>query len=244
MSDYEISSTNLIDLSGIQYKPKKNLINNKKVSEKQPVSKVYNPEIEKEYIQKIAQKKMTVSKPIVKKNTVKKDVADTVEEEKNRIRLKLNVEMYLNEFPEKLNTFKAIKLEKQSVGELSDILKQINFTLANKSVVKGGVQLITGGIQAYEFFLVNFTPINATGITKMCCSDPDVLDDIKHITLKHCNLTSTEPEQRLLFKLLTTTWALHNLNGPFQGESSDSIQANTIKNDESIKKINEEYTDI
>ena len=100
--------------------------------------------------------------------------------------------------------------------------------------MKTGVQLISTGIETLEFFLVNFSPINCTGLSRIC-KDPEVIDDMKHITLKHCQLISTEPEARLLYKILQTSLMLHNING--------SIEP-TKNNLEVIENINKEYLEI
>ena len=98
-----------------------------------------------------------------------------------------------------------------------------------------GVHAMCSTIQAMEMIMLNFTPINCQGLSRIC-DDQDTIDIMKEITLKHCNLIDVEPEQRLLYKIVMTTLQLHTINS--------SIGSNKINNEEVIKNLNSQYTDI
>lgn len=179
-----------------------------------------------------------VIKPLPKEKALKIQKPSRTKPEKlideeiiNKRRQILMIQFYVNEFPDKLQQFKKMKLEKKSIDELNDLKKEIDFIISNKSNVRAGVQLITTGIQTLEFFMLNFTPINAKGLSNIC-NDKETMDDIKHLALKHCQLISSEPESRLMYKILTTTLLLHNIN------------TNIDINNPNIDKINQEFVDI
>ncbi len=133
--------------------------------------------------------------------------------------------------------FKKINLEKKSNDELIDIKKELDFTVGQGSNIASGVQMISASIKTLEYMMVEFSPINATGLSRIC-DDPETIDTMKHICLKHSHLISSEPEARLMYKILMTTMMLHNVNG------SIATSQEQLKTNESIIIINKEYIDI
>ncbi len=212
----DLLSDDEIDLSDIEYKPKKQTKKEKKVKPIDKPDKTMNKNLEKQIIKK-PKKELPTDEEII-----------------NKRRLILMIEFYKNEFGDKLKSFKKINLEKKTHDELVDIRKEIDFTISQSSSVKAGVQLISTGIQTLEFFMTNFTPINAQGLSNIC-NDPETIDTMKHITLKHSHMVSVEPEARLLYKVLTTSMMLHNIN---------SAPINELKNNDIIKEINDDFVDI
>ena len=85
-------------------------------------------------------------------------------------------------------------------------------------------------VQAYEFLMCEFVGVNCRGISNIC-NDPDTIEDMKLLTLKHCTLVKTEPEQRLLYKLLTTTMTLHGMNSIVAEKNDDVIIINSSYQD-------------
>lgn len=156
------------------------------------------------------------------------------DELKKRRHLILVLQMYVNEFP-KLKKYKNTNFEKKTIDELMELRKEFDATLSCRSTVNAGVQMAVSVIQTMEYVLCNFTPIQASGLSNIV-NDPDVVEDIKILVLKHMPLISSEPEQRLLFKLITTTMQLHTIN-------SYSQQIQTV-NSEKVVEINKEYHDI
>ncbi len=226
MSDFDSFSEEEIDLKQIQYKPKK--------KEPKQVKKPVKKDVEK--VDKVKDKVMD---KVLEKQLDKrcKKPMPTEEELIEKRRMILLIQFYLIEFPVKLKTFKKINLEKKSYDELVDIKKELDFTVGQGSNVAAGVQMLSGSIQALEIILVNFTPINATNLSRIC-DDQETIDTMKHIILKHSTLINSEPEMRLLYKIVMTTLMLHNMNG------SISTSQEQLKSNESIIIINKDYVDI
>lgn len=215
-----------IDLTCIQYNPSKNL-SKKDVKEKENQEKIqakYDAQLNKQ-----------LKKKPRKANATKQEL--TEEETTDRRKMITMLTMYLLEFPEKLKVYKKINLEKKNVEELKNLYREMNITLSNKSNTKMGINVVCGGLQAFEFVAVNFTPLNCHGLTSAVCSDPETLDLIKQISLKHCGIFDVEPEQRLLGNILLTSARLHMIN------SSQITQPVKI-NDEVLKDINKQYNDL
>jgi hypothetical protein len=97
---------------------------------------------------------------------------------------------------------------------------------------------VLSGIQALEYVSVNFTPLQCNGLAEAIKNDPESIDTIKHICLKHMasSMFNTEPEHRLLYKVMTTALSLHTVN-------SFTTQM-TNHNDDIINKVNSEYSDL
>ncbi len=153
-------------------------------------------------------------------------------------RLILLLQFYLLEFPDKLKTFKKINLEKKDLAELKDLQKEMDFCISNQSNVKQGSEMILSGIQGLEYICVNFTPLQCSGLSENIKNDAETIDTIKHLCLKHmgASMMNTEPEHRLMYKILTTALSLHTIN---------SFSANMVQhNDDIIQKVNDQFTDI
>lgn len=208
-----------IDLSSIKYKEPETKKEKTKTDER------VAPDL------KEIEKKMKKVKPIKEK--------PTDDDIKKRRSLILLMQMYINEFP-KLKKYKNTNFEKKTLDELLDLRKEFDATLSCRSTVKAGVNIAITVIQTLEYVLCNFTPIQAQGLSNVI-NDPDVIEDIKILVLKHMPLISSEPEQRILFKLITTTMQLHAINTYNQ----EIIHVNNdSKKMENVEIINGEYNDI
>jgi hypothetical protein len=211
-----------IDFSNLMYKSDDNL-------------KKESPKIESPKIDKLEKLMNQTPKKEKKKDTPEKPSEEDII---NKRRLILLLNFYLLEFPEKLKTFKKINLEKKTLDELKDLQKEFDFCIGNQSNVKGGTALVLSGIQALEYVSVNYTPIQCNGLAQAISNDPESIDTIKHICLKHLgsSMLNTEPEHRLLYKLMTTALSLHTIN------SFSTTMA--THNDEIIEKVNIEFQDL
>lgn len=216
--DFIINEVKNVDLSALKYNPKTAIKIEAKTALKPEEKTALKPAIK--------EKVMKAVKPS-KSQPEKLSDEDII----NKRRQILMIQFYINEFPDKLQQFKKMKFEKKTIEELNDLKKEIDFIISNKSNVRSGIQIITTGIQTLEFILLNFTPVNAKGLSNIC-NDKETLDDIKHLALKHCHLISSEPESRLMYKIVTTTLLLHNIN------------SNIDINNPNIDKINIDFDDI
>lgn len=211
-----------IDFSNLMYKSDDNL-------------KKESPKIESPKIDKLEKLMIQTPKKEKKKDTPPKANEDDII---NKRRLILLLNFYLLEFPEKLKTFKKINLEKKTLDELKDLQKEFDFCIGNQSNVKGGTALVLSGIQALEYVSVNYTPLQCNGLAQAISNDPESIDTIKHICLKHLgsSMLNTEPEHRLVYKLLTTALSLHTINS--------FSQTMATHNDEIIEKVNIDFQDL
>ncbi len=161
MSDFDSFSEEDV-LSQIQYKPKK--------KERKPVKK----DVEKDKVKENTKDKVEdkfIEKFLVKQLEKKgKKPVLTEDELIEKRRMILLIQFYFIEFPVKLKTFKKINLKKKSYDELVSLKKELDFVVSNGSNTASGVQMLSCSIQTLEFMMINFTPINATGLSKHLCS--------------------------------------------------------------------------
>lgn len=220
MDNYENSlSDEEIDLSSLMCKPKDEKKDQKK-SNKLPDEKM-----DEKLKEKISKKSKT------KQKLSEEDII-------NKRRLILLIEFYLLEFGDKLKAFKKINVEKKTYEELEDIKKEMDFTLSNRSNIRQGTQLVVTSIQTLEFLCVNFTPIKCEGLSKIC-DDPETIEDIKHILLKRMHLIQSEPEHRLIYKVISNMLLLHNFNS-----YKEAINSNIKVNEGEVENINKKFEDL
>lgn len=211
-----------IDFSNLMYKSDDNL-------------KKESPKIESPKIDKLEKLMNQTPKKEKRKDTPPKPNEDDII---NKRRLILLLQYYLLTFPDKLKAFKKINLEKKEFDELKDLQKEMDFCIGNQSNVKGGTQMVLSGIQALEYLSVNYTPIQCQGLSQAISNDPETIDTIKHMCLKHMgsSMMNTEPEHRLMFKIMTTALSLHTINS--------FSQSMATHNDEIIEKVNIDFQDL
>lgn len=157
---------------------------------------------------------------------------------KKKRQLILHIQMYLNQFETELKQFKKINLEKKSIEELQDLLKEINVVMDSKSDLKGETQAILGMLQAYEYIMVQYAGVDCNGLTVALSQDPDTIKQIKLLILKHSPLITVEPEARLAVKILMATMQLHTIN------TYNKQLLQPTENNEKINTLNKEYNDI
>lgn len=208
-----------IDLSGIQYVPPKEQQPNEK---KQPVEVA---------VDKVVSKAKTMKKAMDKENE-KITEEDKEKEMMDKQRLVAILQLYVIEFKDKLSQFKKTRFDKMSLIQLQELRKQFDVIISSKGSLKQTQTMVLTGIQMLETIGTTFTPIKCQGLYSAISMDPDALDDIKHISLKHMSMVAVEPEYRLIHKLLGNILLLHNINS--------AGLASTDK----LATVNEKYKDL
>lgn len=137
----------------------------------------------------------------------------------DRKRLELLIQFHINEFPKKLATYKKTNVDDLTMKELKDMLDEMKYTLSAQTNTRMAVQAMTMGITMLEHTAVAFTPLKLKGLSSMC-ADPDVIDDMKAIALKHMNLANIEPEARLGMRILQQGLMLHNINSDLEKQAA------------------------
>lgn len=215
-----LDSEDEIDLKSLQYNPKKDA----KPVGKSVVKPVVKPVVEKQIVKKAKSKPM--------KEMLSED--DIIAKRK----IILLLQFYMIEFPVELKSFKKINMDKKNNDELLEIKREMDFTLGNNSGIKSALTIFRTMITTIEMLALNFTPLNCRGLSNIC-NDPDVIKDVKLIALKNSNLIQTEPEFRLIYKVVTSAIALHGLNPEIQYDVPNRAQT-----EDNIKNTNSEYINI
>lgn len=207
-----------IDLSAIQYVP--------------PDNNEAEPKEEKMDVDKMIQKAKKMKKAMAKEN----DKIEDKQKEKQTMdkqRLIAILQLYLIEFKERLAQFKKTNFQKMSLVELQDIRKQFDGIISSKSSMKQTQNMIMTGVRMLETTATMFTPIQCQGLSNAIQMDPDAIDDIKHISLKHMSLVAVEPEYRLAHKIIGNVMLLHNLNS-----------AGKLPSNDKLTEVNQKYSDL
>lgn len=192
-----------------------------------PTKKERAPLIEESYkdVEKKLNKKIKNEKP-------------TEEDVKRKRALILHLGMYLNQFPDELKSFKKVNLEKKTISELEDLIKEFHVVMDSKNDLKAETQAMLSMLQAYEYIMIEYAGVQCNGLTVGIAQDPDAIKNIKLIILKHSPLITVEPEARLLMKVLMTTMQLHTIN------TFNAQMKQQLNNNETITTINDEYKEI
>ena len=152
----------------------------------------------------------------------------------DRRRQILILQLYINEFPEKLKAFKSTNFEKMSDDELKATKSEFDFIISSKTNIGTTQYAFIQGIHLLENVCVTLTPLKIQGLANMV-DDQDYRDDVKALCLKHMGFIKTEPEQRIAFKLLSSALLLHQIN---------SNNPNIINKSAKLSEINNKYTDL
>lgn len=145
------------------------------------------------------------------------DAVESVEESKpeygyERRKKILILQMYLNEFPEKLKDYKNHDFESMTSEELDKIREEMDFILGCRSTTNVGVNMFLQSVAVFESLATQFTPLNVSGLAEMSAQDKELIQDVKHVCLKNMDFIQTEPEARVAFKLLQNAFVLNTLN--------------------------------
>lgn len=173
--------------------------------------------------------------PIQKEEGVHLDPID-------RRRQILLLNFYINEFPEKLRPFCRTNFESLSDEKLIELKNEFDFIIGCRSNVKMMQQGFVQGVRVLEYICVNYTPMNVNGLSNMV-NDSELQDDLKHLALKHMSLYKSEPEHRILYKLITSMLLLHQVNSSNIALGIAQQNKQTIQSD-NIEQINTNFKDI
>ena len=222
-----------IDLSSIQ-----NIIQQEQ--EQEPIAEApqqtqEDAQFKTKLFQQMKKQEQPLDEKKIEKRDVQKDVKkDAKNDEIERQRLVLILRFYVLEFKDRLQDFKKTKFEKMKLEELREMRKEFDSIISAKSSMKQTQKMIMGGIQALETVALLVTPLQIQGLSKTILSDPEALDDIKHISLKHMALVDVQPEMRLTMKVFNNAMMLHNINSSGVGKQIDA----------KIEQVNQTYSDL
>lgn len=219
MLDDDISSED-IDLSNLIYKEKE--IKVKEPKKEQPVKKEpeFNYELPKP------------SKKNKKNEIVEKD--DAIE----KIKLMTSIKSHIDTFPDKLKKFNKINLDKKNIEELTELLREMTFTITCKINLQNSTAIATTALNLFELMCVNYSPLKVEGLTVQMINNEAIMDDIKLLMLKRMDLSETTPELRLSFSMFSIMVALHAQN------SMKEEQIKNITNNTELNRINQQFNDI
>lgn len=103
-------------------------------------------------------------------------------------------------------------LEYLTEQELRDRLNSLDIIISNKNTGKSIEAGVTLGLIGYENLTHNLLGLQTQGVTKALISDDTFLDTVEEIRLKNYCTTQIRPEYRLLQQVVTTSFAMHNMN--------------------------------
>jgi len=180
-----------------------------------------------------------INKQIVQLNKspkIKKEKENKTEASIDRRRIILILQFYINEFPEKLNSYKGTNFEKLSNEKLNSLKNEFDFIIGAKCNIKSTQYAFIQGVSMLELVCKNFTPLKVDGLTNIV-NDSEFQDDVKHLALKYMTIIKTEPEHRVAYKILSNMMLLHQFNSSNIG----NINQNNL---EEINKINNKYSEL
>ncbi len=188
---------------------------------------------------------------------VELDIPDEIIEEESEeddgetyratIRKRLILKMYLNEFPEKLKSYKRMKskIEGMDLEELDNLRSEFEMCVGMKTSIKGMTNMAIRGVMMLEKTIEAFTPLNPTGLAQVCSSDEGFNDDLKLVCLKYCEYINAAPEARLGMTLLSNIIMMDKIN-KIQNMMADDpqVQQKINESNGTFNDINQEFGDI
>src|SRR5688572_7698301 len=120
--------------------------------------------------------------------------------------------------------FKKNNFQKKIHAEIKELKKEVDGINLLKNNLKQTKNIVITGNQMVETVTTTFTPIQCQGLTSAIKMDPDAIDDIKHLSLKHMGLVAVEPEYRLMHKLVGNVMILHQVNSAGLATKTDKTQ--------------------
>ena len=168
---------------------------------------------------------------------------ETVAENNKDLVVKLR--LLFDTFPAKLKDIRPKKpLDKLSEDQLLELQKNINYQLGARTNVDAMAKSFPMILQVVEQLAAQFTPLRIQG-THLVCNDPDVQDMIKY-TIIDCGLgISSTPQQKLVFKLLSTALQMHVMNTAIESMTPEQ-KANMAQamNAAAAKPADDKYADL
>lgn len=153
----------------------------------------------------------------------------------DRRRKILLLQFYLNEFPKKLKGYRRQNLEELSNDELDKLKDEFDFVIGCNTTTNTTVTAFKKSIEVLEHIGCNYTPLKIQGLS-MINQDKELMDDVRHWALQNMDMIQTKPEHRIMYKVLSSAMALHNIN-----TINEARQQNT---EAGIDNLNNEYDDL
>lgn len=240
-----------IDLSSINKKYNKIPSNDVPLKSKVPKPKIKEPQVIKE-VQPPAPKKAVktkIPKPDLPKNETQIELSDIERVKKIKV-----LELYVTEFPDKLEKFKNTNFNKCSNAELIEYKEQFDKSIGTTNNLEWSVSISKQALHLYEM-VGRMGGLEINGISKLG-DDPNWSKNIKALCLKYLDggVTLIEPEHQLLFMLFQNTLMLHYLNTSEVAQLPPVQQANQVSEEEKksndivtkleIQNLNREFEDI
>lgn len=196
-----------IDLSSIN---KKNNI--KSTNDNPQKSLIKNIEPEKPKIPEIPTNILHDKIPTKKPKSIKpKETSIVLSELERSKKIKL-LELYVAEFPDKLEKYKNHKFNKCTDQQLINFKSEFDKAACSSNNLHWGVSISQQALQVYEM-IGKMGGLEINGIAKMGYSE-EWIKNIKAVCLKYLDggITFIEPEHQLLFMIFQQTLLLHYLN--------------------------------
>ncbi len=223
-----------LDIQDLQYKeevkqPKKSKEEVKQEKEKVKATEQLNKEIQKAV-------KVKKKEKVIIEEPEDDDEVDVVKHQ----RLVLLLQMYLNEFKDKLKDYQKMSKSfgRKSYSELMDLKKQFDTTLTCKSNISQGIQMCNSGVALLEQ-VSGMVGVNCNGLSNMCANDAELQDQFKILILQKMPLVEVKVEYQIAMKIAGNMVMLHQMNG---NPGNNSLINPGVK--QGIDNINLKYNDI
>jgi len=191
-----------------------------------------------------------------KKDKIEKDVLSNIklEDKKPELsdldrskKIKL-LELYLIEFPDKLDKYKNENFYKKTDEELIELKKIFEKSVSSTNNLNFGVSISQQALAIYEY-IGKLGGLEIDGISKLGQSE-EWVKNIKALSLKYMDggITFIEPEHKLIFMLFQNTLMLHYINTtekPLQQDNKVSLsQVSSIEKKLRVNDISSSYNDL
>jgi hypothetical protein len=168
-------------------------------------------------------------------------------EEQSLIRKRLILQMYINEFPDKLSNYRSMKskINSMEIDELELLRKEFEMAVGMKTSINGTMAMGIRGVSLLETLVNTFTPLNASGLAVACNNDQAFQDDLKLVALKYCDYISLSPELRLGMTLTTNIILLDKMNkAKASYMMTEDAQAKMEEAKKKVEEVNNNYYDL
>ena len=153
----------------------------------------------------------------------------------------LLVKKWIATFPKELKSFQSKDLDVLTDAELVLLQEEIDYTVRSSGDFDVGVSAMQGAIAAGEKILVDYDLLKVQGLSKIC-NDPQVIHDMKYISLKHFGAVDVAPEARLTLKIIGTAMMLHNANTELEARKEKAASNTELA--EKVTNLEQKYADL
>ena len=151
------------------------------------------------------------------------------------------IKKWIATFPQELKSFQNKDLEMLSDSELVSLQEEIDYTVRSSGDFDIGVSAMQGAIAAGEKVLVDYDLLKVQGLSKIC-TDPQVIRDMKYISLKHFGSVDVAPEARLTLKIVGTAMMLHNANTELEAQKEKATSNPELS--QKVSNLKQKYADL